>query len=650
MPNPIWTPSAETVARANMTAFREMVAEQIAPSVTDYASLYRWSIDNPALFWPAVWEFCGVNGRRAARTIDYGNRMPGATWFPEAHLNFAENLMRRRDAAEAIVFWNEQGRQSAHGFDEVYEQAAALAAAMRGWGVTAGDRVAGYLPNLPETLIAMLAATSIGAIWTSCSPDFGLTGVLDRFGQTAPRILIAASSYRYNGRRYSYLERVRGLVERIDSIEHTVVVPYLEAPPAEEMPANSVLWGDALSQGAGAEARFEPLPFDHPVYILYSSGTTGKPKCILHGAGGTLLQHLKELTLHTNLKPGDRIVYFTTCGWMMWNWLASSLAVGATIVLYDGSPMYPTPDALWELAERERVNIFGTSAKYLSALDQAGVAPIENRQLEPLRAILSTGSPLAPEGFDFVYNRIKRDVCLSSISGGTDIVSCFALGNPVAPVYRGEIQTRGLGMAVEIFDETGRSLASEPGELVCTRPFPSMPVSFWDDTDGEKYRQAYFDRFSNIWHHGDWAKLTESGGVVIYGRSDAVLNPGGVRIGTAEIYRIVEQLPEIAESIVVGQEWENDVRVVLFVKLKPGEELTGELRLAIRARIRTSASPRHVPAKIIAVADIPRTINNKITELAVRDVIHNRPVRNTEGLLNPEALELFRNHEELRTP
>ncbi len=648
MTEPVWKASAEQVNRANMTAFLAMVREQIDPGVSGYPELYRWSVENPGQFWPAVWDFCGVGGSRTAAALENPDSMPGASWFPGARLNFADNLMRRRDAGEAIVFWNEHGRQRSLSFHEIHQQAAGLAAAFRNWGVTPGDRVAGYLPNLPETVIAMLAATSVGAIWTSCSPDFGISGVMDRFGQTKPRVLIAASSYRYNGKLHSYLDKVRGVVAGVETIERTIMVPYLDAQEPAGLPPNAVPWEEAA--GGGALMAYEQFPFDHPVYILYSSGTTGKPKCIVHGAGGTLLQHLKELALHTDLKSGDRIVYFTTCGWMMWNWLVSSLAIGATIVLYDGSPVHPAADILWDLAEAERVNVFGTSAKYISALEKTGATPRRSHRLDALRTILSTGSPLAPESFDYVYASVKPDVCLSSISGGTDIVSCFALGNPIGPVYRGELQTRGLGMAVEIFDEHGSSLDSEPGELVCTRPFPSMPVRFWNDPDGSTYRQAYFERFPNVWRHGDWARLTPGGGLVIYGRSDAVLNPGGVRIGTAEIYRIVEQIPEVAESIVIGQEWQADTRVILFVKLRPGVALDDDLQSRIRKRIREAASPRHVPAKILAVADIPRTVNNKITELAVRDVVHGRPVRNTEALLNPDALDLYRNLKELQEP
>ncbi len=650
MAGPIWEPSAERVGQANLTAFRRLVSEHLEPPVSDYASLYRWSVEQPQQFWPAVWSFCGIiAGRPADAVVVDFDRMPVARWFPGAYLNFAENLLRRRDDVEALVFWNECGRQASLTYAELYEQTRRLAAALRGWGVVKGDRVAGYLPNLPETVIAMLAATSAGAIWTSCSPEFGVPAVVDRFGQSEPRILFAAVSYQYNGKRFSYLDRVRGLLEQVPSIERTVVVPYLEPPDPAGLPRHAILWDDVFAANTPAPLRFEQLPFDHPVYILYSSGTTGQPKCIVHGAGGTLIQHRKEHVLHTDLKAGDRMVYFTTCGWMMWNWLVSGLASGATLILYDGSPVYPHAAALFDLAQAERISIFGTSARYLSALAKAGVRPKQTHDLSCLRTILSTGSPLAPEGFDYVYRDVMDDVCLSSISGGTDIVSCFALGNPAGPVYRGELQTRGLGMAVEVFDDDGRPIRGRKGELVCTAPFPSMPVCFWNDPHGEKYRRAYFDRFPGVWRHGDYAEITEHDGVIIYGRSDAVLNPGGVRIGTAEIYRIVEQMPGIAESLVAGQQWEGDVRIVLFVRMRPGLQLDREGIAAIRHALRTQASPRHVPAKVIAVPDLPRTINGKLSELAVRDVIHNRPVKNTEALANPEARELFRNLPELKT-
>jgi acetoacetyl-CoA synthetase len=524
-----------------------------------------------------------------------------------------------------------------------------FAAALRAQGVTVGDRVAGYLPNLPETVVAMLAAASLGAVWSSCSPDFGTKGVLDRFGQIEPRVLVTVDGYRYAGKEIDLLPRVREVVDALPGIERVVVVEYLRTGADLHAVRNAVRWSEFVGPHRGATLEFLRLPFDHPLYIMYSSGTTGLPKCMVHGAGGTLLQHLKELRLHTDLHRDDRIFYFTTCGWMMWNWLVSSLAVGATVLLYDGAPLAPRPEILWDLAEQERMTVFGTSAKYLALSEKAGLEPARTHDLSALRAILSTGSPLAGYGYDYVYQRVRPGVHLASISGGTDIVSCFALGNPIAPVWRGELQTRGLGMAVDVFDAEGRPLRGEPGELVCTRPFPSMPIAFWNDADGSKYRAAYFEQYPNVWRHGDWAEITAHDGLVIYGRSDATLNPGGVRIGTAEIYRQVEQLPEVVESLVVGQDWEDDVRIVLFVRLAEGVTLNDPLRERIRRRIREQTSPHHVPRKIVPVADIPRTISGKITELAVRETIHGRPVRNVDALANPGALELYRDLPELAT-
>jgi acetoacetyl-CoA synthetase len=647
----MWRPSEEQVAAANITRFREWMRENTGTNIADYSALYRWSIDHSPDFWRAVWDFCGVVAeRRGDEVVRSFDKMPGAHWFPDARLNFAANLLRHHDDREALVFWNENGRQRVLTHSELNRETARLAAAFRSIGIQAGDRIAGYLPNLPETVISMLAATSIGAIWSSCSPDFGLQGVLDRFGQIEPRVIVTSAAYQYNGKIFDCLERTAEIARRIPSIEKVVVVPYIASEPDISGVRDATLYADFLAQGGDETPDFASLPFDHPVYIMYSSGTTGKPKCIVHGAGGTLLQHLKELILHNDLRRGDRIFYFTTCGWMMWNWLVSSLAAGATVVLFDGSPFHPGPQRLWDLAEQERLTIFGTSAKYLAAAEQAGVAPGASHDLSPLKSILSTGSPLVEEGFDYVYEKIKSDLRLSSISGGTDLISCFALGNPVEPVYRGQIQTPGLAMKVEVFDSNGHSLPpGEKGELVCTQPFPSMPVGFWHDPGDAKYRAAYFETFPNIWHHGDYCELTPEGGMIIWGRSDAVLNPGGVRIGTAEIYRPVEKIPGVAEAVVVGQHWNDDVRVILFVKLREGIELSEALVQTIRGKIRASASPRHVPAKIIQVADIPRTLNGKIAELAVRNIIENRPVNNREALANPEALDLYRDLQQLQT-
>jgi acetoacetyl-CoA synthetase len=641
-----------------MTAFLQRVRDRRpagAEAVVDFPSLYRWSVARPESFWPEVWEFCGVvaeersGGKRWDEVVVGLERVAppdpalGPRWFTGARLNFAENLLRFADDREALVFWNELGRRRSLTYLELGDAVSAVGDALRAHGVRPGDRVAGFLPNLPETVIAMLATASLGAIWSSCSPDFGANGVLDRFGQIEPRVLFCADGYRYAGKPVDTLARVREVRERIPAIEQVVVVPYLAERPDLSVIPGAVSWTQWADGGADRLTARAPvrLPFDHPLYIMYSSGTTGLPKCMVHGAGGTLLQHLKELVLHTDLSRDDRIFYFSTCGWMMWNWLVSSLAVGATVVLFDGAPLAP-PEILWDMASEERVTVFGTSAKYLALAEKEGLRPGRTHDLSALRAILSTGSPLAPTGFDYVYREVKTDVHLASISGGTDIISCFALGNPIAPVWRGELQTRGLGMAVEVFDEQGRAVRERDGELVCTRPFPSMPVAFWNDPGSAKYRAAYFDRYPGVWRHGDWARLTEHDGLVITGRSDATLNPGGVRIGTAEIYRQVEQLPEVVESLVVGQEWEGDVRVVLFVRLREGVALDQPLEDRIRRRIREQASHHHVPRRIVAVSDIPRTISGKITELAVREVIHGRPVSNTEALANPAALDLFR--------
>ncbi|MFL5575744.1 MAG: acetoacetate--CoA ligase [Gemmatimonadaceae bacterium] len=684
---PIWTPTREQVAAARMTAFLELVQKSEA-GVVDYPSLYRWSVERREEFWRLLAGFCGVvaegvEGRdpwvRAGQGLERmapPDPVLGPRWFPDARLNFAENLLRFRDDATALVSWNELGRRRALTFAELYAEVARTAAALRAAGVGAGDRVAGYLPNVPQAVIAMLAAASLGAVWSSCSPDFGVKGVLDRFGQIAPRVLFCADGYRYAGKEIDCLQRVREVAAAIASIERVVVVPYLREEPVISTVRQATLWSEFVNGGMRNETRgpgghrerpeprssslippspheviFERLPFDHPLYIMYSSGTTGLPKCMVHGAGGTLLQHLKELVLHTDLGR-EPIFYFTTCGWMMWNWLVSALAVGATVVLYDGAPLAPRPEILWDMAERERLRVFGTSAKYLALLEKEGVEPARTHDLSALDVVLSTGSPLAAHSYDFVRERVKRDARLSRVSGGTDIIACFAIGNPVAPVWRGELQTRALGMAVEVWDDDGRPLRGAPGELVCTKPFPSMPVAFWNDPDGARYRAAYFEHFPGVWRHGDWAELTEHDGLVIHGRSDATLNPGGVRIGTAEIYRQVEQLPEVVESLVVGQDVgappDVDTRIVLFVRLRPGLALDEALRERIRRQIRENTSPHHVPRRVVQVADIPRTISGKITELAVREVIHGRPVKNVDALANPEALALFRDLPELR--
>jgi acetoacetyl-CoA synthetase len=634
---PLWTPSPERAAATELARFMKLAGK------SSYEELHRWSIERAAEFWELVWRFGEVRGEMGDRRVIDAERMPGARFFPEGRLNYAENLLRERDATAAITFWGEDRVKRRLSKRQLYDLVSRIAQALADAGVKKGDRVAGYLPNVPEATAALLATASLGAVWSSCSPDFGVQGVLDRFGQIEPKILFCVDGYLYGGKEFDLQEKASQVLEKLPSVEECVVVDYLGAPAR----AGTSLY-DFLEAFDAEDIRFEQVEFNHPLYILYSSGTTGVPKCIVHGTGGSLLQHLKEHRLQSDVRPGDRLFYFTTLGWMMWNWLVSGLASGATLVLYDGSPFVGRGKILFDLAEAEGVTHFGTSAKFIDALAKAGVKPKETHRLEKLRALLSTGSPLLPEGFDYVYGNVKDDVCLSSISGGTDIVSCFVLGNPMGPVWRGEIQAKGLGMAVEVFDETGKALKGEKGELVCTKPFPSMPVGFWNDPDGAKYRAAYFEKFPNVWRHGDWCEETEHGGFVIYGRSDAVLNPGGVRIGTAEIYRQVESLDEIVESLVIGQDWQGDVRVVLFVKLKDGLILDEALSARIKLRIRENTTPRHVPAKILQVADIPRTKSGKIVELAVRDVVHGREVKNIEALANPEALEHFTNRAELR--
>ena len=644
----LWQPSPERIADANLTRFAALVRERHGVSAGDYAALHRWSIEDRAAFWTAIWEYGAVIGDRGdGPALVDGDRMPGAKWFPAARLNFAENLLRRRDDAPGIVFRGEDRVRLSLSFRQLHDAVSMVAQALRAAGVAKGDRVAGYLPNMPEAVIAMLATASIGAVWSSASPDFGVQGVVDRFGQIAPKVLFSADGYFYGGKRHDSIHRLAPITAQVPSIERIVVVPYTTTAPDISAVEKAVTLDDFTTGHSPAEIEFERLPFDHPLYIMYSSGTTGAPKCIVHGAGGTLLQHIKELALHSDVKRGERLLYFTTCGWMMWNWQVSALACGATLALYDGSPFHPDGNALFDFVAEEGIDIFGTSAKYIDAVKKAGLAPAETHDLSKLKAILSTGSPLVPESFDFVYESIKRDLCLSSISGGTDIISCFVVGNPIAPVHRGEIQCLGLGLDVHAFDDEGRSVMGEKGELVCTGAFPSMPVGFWNDPDGRKYHDAYFTRFDNVWCHGDYVEITERGGVIIYGRSDAVLNPGGVRIGTAEIYRRVEQLDEVLEALVIGQQWDGDVRVVLFVILQGGIELDEALESKIRSHIRVNATPRHVPARIVQVTDIPRTRSGKITELAVRDIVHGRQVKNREALANPEALDQFANRSEL---
>ena len=634
---PLWTPSPERAAGTAMARFMARAGKK------SFDDLHAWSVKESEAFWNLVWDFCDVRGTRQGPTLVDKERMPGAQWFPQAKLNFAENLLRKRDDSDAIVFWGEDKVRKRFSSKDLYDLVSRLSQALAAAGVKKGDRVAGYLPNLPESLAAMLATASLGAVWSSCSPDFGVQGVLDRFGQIEPKVFFCADGYLYGGKQFDTQDKVREILASLPSVRTCVVIDYLGFPLSA-----GVSLKEFVKDFADREIPFERVEFNHPLYILYSSGTTGVPKCIVHGTGGTLLQHLKEHQLHSDIRPGDRLFYFTTLGWMMWNWLVSGLASGATLLLYDGSPSVGRGKILFDFAQAEAMTHLGTSAKFIDSLIKLGVDPKRTHRLDKLRAVLSTGSPLSPEGFDYVYEHVKDDVCLSSISGGTDIVSCFVLGNPAGPVWRGEIQAKGLGMAVEVFDENGKP-TREKGELVCTRPFPSMPIGFWNDPDGSRYRAAYFERYPNVWRHGDWCEITAHGGIVIYGRSDAVLNPGGVRIGTAEIYRQVEQLDEVLESLVIGQDWEGDVRVVLFLKLKENLQLNEELVRKVKNKIRDNTTPRHVPAKVVQVADIPRTKSGKIVELAVRNVVHGQPVKNVEALANPEALEHFRGRSELKS-
>jgi len=639
--NPIlWTPSQERIEKSAM--FRFMTEQGHA----SFDELHRWSVAEVEAFWQALCDFCDIKFTTPAdKVLDQPGDMTTAKWFVGSELSFPAHLLRYNGDRAAIIFRGEDGTRRELSFDELRDEVAAIAAGLKSAGITKGDRVAGFLPNCPEAIIAMLGATSIGAIWSSCSPDFGINGVVDRFGQIEPKVLFCADGYFYNGKRIDSLDAVAGVVKLIDSIAHTVVVPFTGDSVTLPDLDGAISWQDFAE--AGAEPEYSAVPFDHPLYIMYSSGTTGVPKCIVHGVGGTLLQHQKEHVLHCDVRSDDVLFYFTTCGWMMWNWLASGLACGATLLLYDGSPLYEDGRILWRIAEEEKISFFGTSAKFLAAQEKAGIRPGEEFDLSSVRTVMSTGSTLVPESYDFVYDAIKKDVQLSSASGGTDIISCFVGGNPMKPVYRGELQSLALAMQVEIYSPDGRSLIGENGELVCTNAFPSMPIGFWNDPGDKTYHAAYFEQFPGIWAHGDFAEITDNGGMIIHGRSDAVLNPGGVRIGTAEIYRQVEKLDEIMESIAIGQNWDGDVRVVLFVVLREGSELDDDLIGRIRTLIRENTTPRHVPAKIIAVPEIPRTISGKIVELAVRSVVHGEAVKNTDALANPHALDHFRDRPEL---
>jgi acetoacetyl-CoA synthetase len=640
---PLWTPSQASIDAANMTRFIAQVNHRHGLSIDNYDALYQWSIDHKEAFWPEIWDFCEIIGDKGERILIDGENIEKAQWFPDASLNFAENLLRRKDNETAIYFRAEDQVEYSLTYRELYDQVASVADWLKSNGLERGDRVAAYLPNMPEAVVAMLAATSLGAVWTSTSPDFGEDSVVDRFGQTEPRFLFTVDGYFYNGKRHDIGNKIKNICVQLPSLEQVVQINLA----GFDNQIGAVEWNDIIAKPV-AQIEFVACNFNDPLYVLYSSGTTGKPKCITHKVGGTLIQHLKEQMLHCDIHPGDRVFYFTTLGWMMWNWLVSALASKAALVLYDGSPFYPDGEVLWRYAEDIDLTVFGTSAKYIDAMKKARLRPLGKFDLSALRTIASTGSVLAPESFDYVYENIKQDVCLASVSGGTDIASCFVISCPLLPVYRGEIQCRGLGMAVEVYDDDGNPVRNQKGELVCTQTFPSQPVYFWADDSGEKYHNAYFARFDNVWHHGDYVMLTDHNGIIVYGRSDATLNPGGVRIGTAEIYRHVEQLDDVIESIVIGQDWEDDVRVVLFVVLQPGIKLDETLESRIRQTVREKCTPRHVPSKIIQVSEIPRTKSGKIVELAVRNVVHDHPVKNVHSLANPEALELYRNLPQLQ--
>ena len=650
MNNPVWTPSQKQIDRSQMTKFIKYVNLSHHLSLKNYDDLYSWSIQDIPSFWETVWKFCEVKySTPYSEIVDDTSKMPGAKWFTGSQLNYAENLLRFKDSKPAIIFKGENQNPSILTYHDLNEEVKKVAYALRNMGIVKGDRVAGFIPNMPEAVIAMLASASIGAIWSSSSPDFGIKGVLDRFAQIEPKVLFAADGYFYNGKRFNSLEKLEGILKALPSIENVVIVPYTRHQADISSIQNAIHYKDFLPVCKVPEINFEQLPFDHPLYIMYSSGTTGLPKSIVHGAGGTLIQHLKELCLHTDLTRDDTIIYFTTCGWMMWNWLVSSLAIGATIVLYDGSPFHPDSGAMWKMAQDFKITVFGTSAKFIASSQSIGEKPKEKYMLNELKTILSTGSPLIEENYDFVYENIKEDVQLSSISGGTDIISCFALGNPILPVHRGELQCRGLGMDVQSFDSDGNLVINKKGELVCASSFPSMPVYFWNDPDGTKYQQAYFNSYPGVWHHGDYIMINNLGGIKIFGRSDATLNPGGIRIGTAEIYRVVENFSEVTDSLVVGQKWGDDERVILFVKLTEGTSLHNKFIQKIKKNIRSECSPRHIPKKIIEIADIPYTINGKKVEIAVKKIIHGEDVPNRDALANPESLQFYQNLPDLQT-
>ncbi|MGH1377909.1 MAG: acetoacetate--CoA ligase [Alphaproteobacteria bacterium] len=646
----IWSPSEHHINTSVLSDFMLVVKDRTGNDFKNYDDLWQWSVEDKEVFWDIVWDFCGVIGDKGARVLDNNNgRMFGAQFFPDAEINYAENLLKNRGDSDAMVFRDEKGTERNITRNHLYNEVSRWQQAMKSCGVVAGDRVAGYMPNMPETIVVALAAISLGAIWSSASPDFGVQGVIDRFGQIEPKLLVSVDGYYYNGKVIDVMGKVKDIVPHLKGLSKTIIVPFAGSGVEISSIPDTQSVADFIGEFSPLEIIFTRVSFNHPLFIMFSSGTTGAPKCIVHGHGGTLLQHMKEHRLQCNIKPDEKVFYFTTCGWMMWNWLFSALASDATLLLYDGSPFYPDGNVLWDYASEHDCSFFGTSAKYIEAMKVNDIYPKNTHDISKLRVLASTGSPLVPASFDYVYEHVKSDLHLVSISGGTDIVSCFLLGNPVSPVYRGEIQCAGLGMAVDVFDDDGNPSQSGSGEMVCKHPFPSMPVSFWNDVDGSRYRDAYFDRFDNVWCHGDWIERTSTGGYIIHGRSDATLNPGGVRIGTAELYGQVEKISSVKDCVAIGQEWEGDVRIVLFVTLIDGCVLDDDLVAKVKSQIKIGASPRHVPAKIIEVNDIPRTKSGKITEIAVRDVVMGRPIKNVEALANPEALELFKNIEELKS-
>jgi acetoacetyl-CoA synthetase len=647
---PLWRPSQEAIEHTNLWQFLKKLNARYNTDFTSYEQLYDWSIQHIPEFWNFLWDFSGlISTKKGEKVLVPSFLMEKSQFFPQARLNYAENILKDSSTRPSITFWGEDKVKRTLTFDALKEQVAAIQEALEAWGIKKGDRVVGFMPNIPETIVAMLATVSLGAIWSSCSPDFGLQGIIDRFGQIMPKVLFSADGYYYAGHWYSSVEKIRQVKPHLSSLLKTVIVPYDGRDLKEELNSQEISYNTLTQKKTSKPLIYKQVPFNHPLFIMYSSGTTGVPKCIVHGHGGTLIQHLKEHQLHCDIRPGDRVFYFTTCGWMMWNWLVSALASQAHLMLFDGSPFYPEAGFLFKYAEAERFTLFGTSAKYIDSLHKQGIKPRDNYELSSLRLITSTGSPLSPESFDYVYEAVSPDICLSSISGGTDIISCFALGNPIGPVWRGELQARGLGLKVEVFDEQGHSLQQQKGELVCTAPFPSMPVGFWNDPTGERYHDTYFSRFPNIWYHGDYVELTEHQGLIIYGRSDSTLNPGGVRIGTAEIYRQVQHIQEILECIAIGQEYQGDIRIILFVHLREGLVLTSSLIDKIKRQIRGNTTPRHVPSLILQIQDIPRTLNGKLAERAVTEVIHGRTVKNKEALANPMALKLYEILEELKS-